>query len=172
MNSMIYETASRLDSTARLAKTAVEILFYAACECALGLALVARGVADVRTNVSGGNDDELEADLAARFPPAKLAVDEAAAHDDLVKVIRLVERPAEGLDLTLDMGGTQFQRRVWEKLRVAFLTSGRPVAGACVADPIALAIPCHHIVRRNRDVAGYRWGIERKHELIGKEAMA
>ena len=86
------------------------------------------------------------------------------------------------------MRGTPFQRRVWEKLRaipigrtvtytelaywVGPLTSARAVASACASNFIALAVPCHRVVRSNRDLAGYRWGIERKRELIRKEAMA
>ena len=108
--------------------------------------------------------------------------------DDLAKVIRFVEKPAKGLQLTLDMRGTPFQRRVWEKLRaisvgrtvtymelarwISPFASPRAVASACAANPIALAIPCHRVVRSNGDLAGYRWGIERKRELIRKEAMA
>jgi len=103
-------------------------------------------------------------------------------------VIRFVDNPAAGLHLTLDMRGTPLHRRVWEKLRaipvgrtvtytelgrwISPLTSARVVAGACAANPIALAIPCHRVVRSDGDLAGYRWGIERKRELIRKEAMA
>jgi AraC family transcriptional regulator of adaptative response/methylated-DNA-[protein]-cysteine methyltransferase len=99
-----------------------------------------------------------------------------------------VDNPAAGLHLTLDMRGTPLHRRVWEKLRaipvgrtvtytelarwISPLTSARVVAGACAANPIALAIPCHRVVRSGRDLAGYRWGIERKRELIRKEGMA
>jgi AraC family transcriptional regulator, regulatory protein of adaptative response / methylated-DNA-[protein]-cysteine methyltransferase len=97
-----------------------------------------------------------------------------------------VDKPAEGLHLSLDMRGTPFQGCVWEKLRaipvgrtvtymelarwIGPLASSRAVAGACAANPIALAIPCHRVVRSNGELAGYRWGIERKRELIRKEA--
>jgi O-6-methylguanine DNA methyltransferase len=86
------------------------------------------------------------------------------------------------------MRGTPLQCRVWEKPRaippgrtvtyselgrwISPLVSARVVAGACAANPIALAIPCHRVVRSDGDLAGYRWGIERKRELIRKEAMA
>jgi len=99
-----------------------------------------------------------------------------------------VDKPAKGLHFTLDMRGTPFQRRVWEKLRaipigrtvsymelahwISPLASARAVAGACAANPIALAIPCHRVVRSNGDLAGYRWGIERKRELLSREAVA
>jgi methylated-DNA-[protein]-cysteine S-methyltransferase/AraC family transcriptional regulator of adaptative response/methylated-DNA-[protein]-cysteine methyltransferase len=127
-------------------------------------------------------------DLAARFPQATLVANGTSVQDDLAEVLRFLEQPADGLHLTLDMRGTSFQRRVWEMLRsisvgktvtyselarrISPLASARAVAGACAANPIALAIPCHRIVRSNDDLAGYRWGIERKRELPKKEAMA
>jgi AraC family transcriptional regulator, regulatory protein of adaptative response / methylated-DNA-[protein]-cysteine methyltransferase len=99
-----------------------------------------------------------------------------------------VEKPAERLHLTLDMRGTAFQRRVWEKLRaisvgravsygevvrwVGPLTSPRAVAGACAANPIALAVPCHRVVCSDSTLASYRWGIERKREMIRRETEA
>jgi AraC family transcriptional regulator of adaptative response/methylated-DNA-[protein]-cysteine methyltransferase len=99
-----------------------------------------------------------------------------------------MEKPAQRLDLILDMRGTPFQRRVWEGLRaigvgktvtyvelaksISPLSSPRAVARACAANAIALVIPCHRVVRSNGSLAGYRWGMERKRELIQKEAMA
>lgn len=200
MNPMMSEAALRLaptagpvrhlpsynDSVSPSAVVAVDILSYATRECALGQVLVARSVKGVCAILLGSGHDELEADLAARFPQATLVASEAAIHDDLAQVIRFVDKPAEGPHLTLDMRGTPFQRRVWEKLRaisvgrtvtytelarwIGPLVSPRVVAGACGANPIALAIPCHRVVRRNGDLAGYRWGVERKRELIRKEA--
>jgi methylated-DNA-[protein]-cysteine S-methyltransferase/AraC family transcriptional regulator of adaptative response/methylated-DNA-[protein]-cysteine methyltransferase len=134
----------------------------------------------------GDRDAELQADLASRFPESTILSNEIAVRGELAKVVRFMEKPTEGLDLTLDMRGTPFQRRVWEKLRaIAFgrtvsymelarwispLASPRAVAGACAANPIALAIPCHRVVRSNGDLAGYRWGIERKRVLLQMEA--
>ncbi len=154
----------------------------------LGPVLVARSVNGVCAILMGADHDELKTDLASRFPQAILVANEAVVHDDLAKVIRFVDKPAEGLHLTLDMRGTPFQRRIWEKLRaipvgrtatymelarwISPLPSARVVAGACAANPIALAIPCHRVVRTNGDLAGYSWGIERKRELIRREAMA
>jgi AraC family transcriptional regulator, regulatory protein of adaptative response / methylated-DNA-[protein]-cysteine methyltransferase len=188
MNLMISETLLQHASSATYADVAVDILSYATGECALGRVLVARSVAGVCAILIGADDDELEGDLAARFPRATLVANEAVVHDDLAKVIRFVDKPAEGLQFTLDMRGTPLQRRVWEKLRaipvgrtvtymelarwISPLVSARVIAGACAANPIALAIPCHRVVRTNGDLAGYRWGIERKRELIRKEAMA
>jgi len=150
--------------------------------------LVARSVDGVCAILIGAEHDEVEADLAARFPQATLIANEAVVHDDLAKVIRFVDNPAAELHLTLDMRGTPLHRRVWEKLRaipvgrtvtytelarwISPLTSARVVAGACAANRIALAIPCHRVARTDGDLSGYRWGIERKRELIRKEAMA
>jgi AraC family transcriptional regulator, regulatory protein of adaptative response / methylated-DNA-[protein]-cysteine methyltransferase len=189
MNLMISETASCTRSPAKHDEPAAEILRYMIGECALGQVLVARSVAGVCATLIGANHEELEADLAARFPQARLvANEEVVVHDDLTKVIRFVEKPTKGLQLALDMRGTSFQRRVWEKLRaipvgrtvtyaelarwVDPLTSARAVAGTCAANPIALAVPCHRVVCSNGDLGSYRWGIERKRELIRREAMA
>ncbi len=170
------------------AATHAEAISYAIRKCALGQVLVARSVTGVCAILIGADRKELEADLAARFPEAILIMDEAVVHDDLAKVIRFMDRPADDLDLPLDIRGTPFQRRVWDALRAIPLgttmtysdlarrldapTSARAIAGACAANPIALAVPCHRVVRSNGGLAGYRWGIERKRRLIEKEAMA
>jgi AraC family transcriptional regulator, regulatory protein of adaptative response / methylated-DNA-[protein]-cysteine methyltransferase len=188
MNLMISETALRPTSAATHDNVAVDILTYATGECPLGQVLVARSIKGVCAILLGAEHDDLEADLAARFPQATLVANELVVHNDLAKVIRFVDRPAEGLRLMLDMRGTPLQRRVWEKLRVipvgrvvtymelarwiGYPASARVVAGACAANPIALAIPCHRVVRTDGDLAGYRWGIERKRELIRREAIA
>ena len=188
MNLMISETALRLTPAAADDNVAVDILTYATGECAVGQVLVARSIKGVCAILLGADHDELEADLAVRFPQSTLVANEPVVHDDLAKVIRVVDRPDEGLHLMLDMRGTPLQRRVWEKLRAISVgrtvtyvelarwigppASARVVAGACTANPIALAIPCYRVVRTDGDLAGYRWGIERKRELIKKEAMA
>ena len=188
MNLMISETALRLTSAATHDNVAVDILTYVTGECPLGQVLVARSIKGVCAILLGVDHHELEADLAARFPQATLVANEPVVHDDLAKVIRFVDTPAAGLHLMLDMRGTPFQCRVWEKLRaipvgrtvtytelarrIGPLTSARAVASACAANPIALAVPCHRVVSRNGDLAGYRWGVERKRELIKREATA
>jgi O-6-methylguanine DNA methyltransferase len=150
--------------------------------------LVTRSIKGVCAILIGDDQRELKTDLAARFLNTRFVANAAAIHDDLAKVIQFVDKPTEGLDLPLDMRGTHFQHLVWEKLRaipvgrtvsytelahsVGPLTSARAVAGACASNPIALAVPCHRVVGVNGNLAGYRWGIERKRELIRKEAMA
>jgi len=168
--------------------SAVDVLSYATSRYALGEVLVARGSKGVCAVLIGDTETELAADLATRFPKSTLLAREIAVRDDLAKVVRFMEKPSDGLDLALDMRGTPFQRRVWEKLRAISVgrtvtytelaklvsppSSPRAVAGACAADPIALAIPCHRVIRSDGDLAGYRWGIERKRNLIRQEVMA
>src|SRR6476659_5029835 len=162
----------------------VDTISYATGESALGRVLVARSISGVCAILIGAHDNELVTDLAARFPEAKLVPDEADVQADLAKVTRFVDKPTEGLDLPLDLRGTPFQRRVWEALRAIPVgttvtygelanTIGAPNAiraGAGAANPIALAVPCHRVVGSDGDLTGYYWGVERKRELIKKEA--
>ena len=106
----------------------------------------------------------------------------------VAKVIGFIEAPQIGLDLPLDVRGTAFQRRVWKELqripagktasyseiakRICFPKSARAVAQACGANTLAVAIPCHRVVRNNGDLSGYRWGVDRKQALLAKERKA
>jgi AraC family transcriptional regulator, regulatory protein of adaptative response / methylated-DNA-[protein]-cysteine methyltransferase len=188
MNLMIVKRAFLTAPAATPAKVPVDVLSYATTGCALGQLLLARSTMGVCAILISNGDKELVADLGARFPEAQLIENKAARHDDLAKVIRFVDKPAEGLYFPLDMRGTPLQRRVWQKLRaipagrtvtymelarwISPFASPRAVADACAANPIALAIPCHRAVCGNTDLAGYHWGIERKRELIRREAKA
>ena len=165
----------------------IDTISYATSKCALGLILVARNVKGVCAISIGDDRIYLETDLVAAFPKAPLIANLMAVEEDLVKVLRF-QRPADGLHLTLDIRGTPLQRRVWEKLRavsvgrtvtymelarrISPLASPRVVAAACAANLIALAIPCHRVISGRGDLSGYRWGVERKRELIRMEAMA
>ena len=192
MNLMISENISRPALERTRTNAEIDTISYAMSTSDLGEVLVARNIKGVCAILIGTSQVELGvelgADLAVRFPEANLVADEAAVHDELAKVIRFVDNPAEGLHLPLDVRGTPFQRRVWEKLRaipvgrtvtytdvanwVGPLTSARAVAGACASNPIALAVPCHRVVRSNGDLGGYRWGVELKREMIRREEMA
>jgi AraC family transcriptional regulator, regulatory protein of adaptative response / methylated-DNA-[protein]-cysteine methyltransferase len=187
MTLMIPRPALRLVPNTRHPNDIVEVISYAAGECALGRVLIARSAGGVCAILIGDAHEELAADLATGFPKAELVADEAVIRDDLARVIHFVDEPSEALYLPLDMRGTAFQRRVWEKLRaipagrtvtymelarwISPLASPRAVAGACAANSIALAVPCHRVVASKVDLTGYRWGIERKRQLIKKEAM-
>jgi methylated-DNA-[protein]-cysteine S-methyltransferase/AraC family transcriptional regulator of adaptative response/methylated-DNA-[protein]-cysteine methyltransferase len=154
----------------------------------LGTVLVARSAHGICAILIGSEAGELTADLAARFPKSMLVQNDQTLDGDLEKILRFIETPARGLDLKLDVHGTPFQRRVWDALcgiptgrtvtyaalarRIGEPGSVRAVANACAANAIALAIPCHRVVRSNGTLSGYRWGVERKRALLAREALA
>jgi AraC family transcriptional regulator of adaptative response/methylated-DNA-[protein]-cysteine methyltransferase len=188
MNLMIAHKALRADPQAKPTTAPVDRLRFAVADCALGKVLMAQSAKGVCAILIGDDAEELAADLARRFPRMTFVPGETAMTETIEAVLRFIEKPAVGLHLKLDMRGTPFQRRVWERLRtipvgrtvsyrelagwISPLASPRAVGAACAANPIALAIPCHRVLRGNGELAGYRWGIERKRELIRREAMA
>jgi AraC family transcriptional regulator of adaptative response/methylated-DNA-[protein]-cysteine methyltransferase len=135
----------------------------------------------------GDEGDELARDLQRRFPqaPAASAQREPGLAAMLAKVIALVEAPHAGLALPLDLRGTPFQQRVWQALRripagstvsyaelaalVGLPNGARAVAGACAANALAVAIPCHRVLRSDGALSGYRWGVQRKQALLARE---
>ncbi len=161
---------------------------FALGSCSLGEVLVAATEVGVCAILLGDDADALLRDLQDRFANAKLIGADPAFETMVAKVVGLIERPAAPLDLPLDIRGTAFQRRVWEALRAipagetrsyAELAAAlgapaavRAAAGACAANPLAVAIPCHRVVRLNGGLSGYRWGIERKRALLAREADA
>jgi methylated-DNA-[protein]-cysteine S-methyltransferase/AraC family transcriptional regulator of adaptative response/methylated-DNA-[protein]-cysteine methyltransferase len=168
-------------------RVAAEIAF-ATRASPIGEVLVARRAIGVCAIFLGSDAEALERDLATSFPGSKLTKDEPRLRDDLSKVVRFIETPDQGLDLPLDIGGTPFQRSVWEVLRTvpvgATITYsalarriGRPsavraVASACAANAIALGIPCHRVILNNGALSGYRWGEERKRALLERESRS
>jgi AraC family transcriptional regulator, regulatory protein of adaptative response / methylated-DNA-[protein]-cysteine methyltransferase len=158
---------------------------FAIGECSLGSILVAASEIGVCAILIGDDPDVLAHDLQDRFPRAKLIGGDAAFERLVAKVVGLVEAPAVGLDLPLDVRGTAFQQRVWQALRdipagrtlsyadlarrIGAPKSVRAVAQACGANPLAVAIPCHRVVRNDGALAGYRWGVERKRTLLERE---
>jgi AraC family transcriptional regulator, regulatory protein of adaptative response / methylated-DNA-[protein]-cysteine methyltransferase len=158
---------------------------FAIGECSLGSILVAASEIGVCAILIGDDPDVLAHDLQDRFPRAKLIGGDAAFERLVAKVVGLVEAPAVGLDLPLDVRGTAFQQRVWQALRdipagrtlsyadlarrIGAPRSVRAVAQACGANPLAVAIPCHRVVRNDGALAGYRWGVERKRTLLERE---
>ncbi|HEY0182954.1 MAG TPA: methylated-DNA--[protein]-cysteine S-methyltransferase [Rhodopila sp.] len=188
MNDTYTGTSSRLHRLGKTGTIPTNSIAFAIGQTALGEVLVARGAMGVCAILIGSDAEELRRDLAARFPADNLVADRSLLRDDLSKAARFIEDPEAGLDLLLDMGGTPFQRRVWNVLRTipagATVTyaevarrigeprSFRAVARACASNPIALAVPCHRVVGSNGALSGYRWGIERKRALIDREAAA
>lgn len=161
---------------------------FAVGQCSLGAILVAATEVGVCAILLGDEPEALVRDLQDRFAKARLIGAEKAFEELVAKAVGLVERPAAPVDLPLDIRGTAFQRRVWEALRaipagetrsygeiaagLGLTRAVRAVARACAANPLAVAIPCHRVVRLGGALSGYRWGIERKRALLGREAEA
>jgi AraC family transcriptional regulator of adaptative response/methylated-DNA-[protein]-cysteine methyltransferase len=160
-------------------------IFFAIAECSLGSILVARSKKGVCAIFIGDDPDALARNLEARFPRARLTGGDPGFEALVAKVIGFVEAPSLGLDLPLDIRGTAFQQRVWQALReipvgstasytdiakrIGAPKSVRAVAGACAANAIAVAIPCHRVVRNDGVLSGYRWGAARKRTLLERE---
>jgi AraC family transcriptional regulator of adaptative response/methylated-DNA-[protein]-cysteine methyltransferase len=164
---------------------AAEIRF-AVGACSLGSILVAASERGVCAILLGDDPQALVRDLEDRFPRARLCGGDAPFERWVAAVVGFVEAPRLGLELPLDIRGTAFQQRVWQALRsipvgstasyqqiaevVGDPRAVRAVARACAANPLAVAIPCHRVVRRDGGLAGYRWGVERKRALLRREA--
>jgi AraC family transcriptional regulator of adaptative response/methylated-DNA-[protein]-cysteine methyltransferase len=159
---------------------------FAIGECSLGSILVAQSEIGVCAILLGDDPDALARDLQDRFPRATLIGGDAEFETLVSRVVGFVEAPGLGLDLPLDVRGTAFQRRVWQALqeipagttvsyteiaaRIGAPKSVRAVAQACAANALAIAIPCHRVVRNDGALSGYRWGVERKRTLLEREA--
>jgi AraC family transcriptional regulator of adaptative response/methylated-DNA-[protein]-cysteine methyltransferase len=165
-----------------------EVIRFAVGQCSLGAILVASSERGVASILIGDRPDALVRDLQDRFPRARLVGGDSDYEALVARVVGLVEAPGLGLDLPLDVRGTAFQQRVWQALReipvgqtvtyadiarkIGSPKAARAVASACAANNIAVAIPCHRVVRNDGSLSGYRWGIERKRILIDREASA
>lgn len=190
-NSRFYESADHLlgmkPSDYRAAGQNTDIRF-AVGQCSLGAILVAQSQRGVCAILLGDDPHALVCDLQDRFRQANLI---GADHDFeqlIAKVVGFIEAPALGLDLPLDVRGTAFQERVWMALRdipagstasyaeiaqrIGAPKAFRAVAQACGANNLAVAIPCHRVVRSDGDLSGYRWGVERKRQLLARETKS
>jgi AraC family transcriptional regulator of adaptative response/methylated-DNA-[protein]-cysteine methyltransferase len=162
-------------------------IVYAVAQLYLGWVLVAATRAGICAIDLGEAPDVLEKRLAQRFPGAQLSQGDAEFSHWVAQVLSFLESPGRGLNLPLDIQGTAFQRRVWMALRT--IPSGstasytevaqqigspkavRAVAHACASNQIAVAIPCHRVLRSNGDLGGYRWGLDRKRALLERERV-
>jgi AraC family transcriptional regulator of adaptative response/methylated-DNA-[protein]-cysteine methyltransferase len=159
---------------------------FAIGECSLGAILVARSDRGVCAISLGDDPDALARDLQDRFPQARLIGGDADFERLVATVVGFVEAPRLGLDLPLDVRGTAFQQRVWQALqdipagttvsyaevarRIGAPAAVRAVAQACGANALAVAIPCHRVMRNDGAISGYRWGVERKRALLQRES--
>jgi AraC family transcriptional regulator, regulatory protein of adaptative response / methylated-DNA-[protein]-cysteine methyltransferase len=160
-------------------------IHFAVGACSLGQVLVAVTQRGVCAILLGDAPEDLVAELRGRFSRADLIPAGRGLEALVAQVVALVETPARGLALPLDVRGTAFQHRVWRALcevpagktlsyaqlaaRLNAPGSARAVAGACAANPIAVAIPCHRVVCSDGRISGYRWGVQRKRELLARE---
>lgn len=159
---------------------------FAIGECSLGSILVASTEKGVCAILLGDEPEQLIRELEKQYPQAELIGGDAAFEALVGQAIALVEQPRQSADLPLDIQGTAFQQRVWQALRqipagttltyaqvaerIGSPGAVRAVAHACATNSIAVAIPCHRVVRSNGSLAGYRWGIDRKQSLLTREA--
>jgi AraC family transcriptional regulator of adaptative response/methylated-DNA-[protein]-cysteine methyltransferase len=164
------------------------IIRFALGQSSLGTLLVAATEHGLCAIFLGDDKDALERDLRERFPKAAFVAAGADFETIVADVARLVDDPSQGLDLPKDVRGTAFQRRVWQALseiphgetrtyreiamRIGAPQAVRAVAGACAANPLAIAIPCHRVLRSDGALSGYRWGAERKRALLARETKA
>ncbi|GKX53638.1 methylated-DNA--[protein]-cysteine S-methyltransferase [Budvicia aquatica] len=162
------------------------LIQFAIAECSLGSVLVARSPKGICTITFGDGPDTLLKNLQDQFPKAELIGSDPGFEQVVAQVIGLIEQPDTPFDLPLDIRGTAFQQRIWNMLRtipagttVSYTQlaemidspkSVRAVANACGQNMIAVAIPCHRVVRLDGDISGYRWGIDRKRALLAREA--
>ncbi|HEY7243569.1 MAG TPA: bifunctional DNA-binding transcriptional regulator/O6-methylguanine-DNA methyltransferase Ada [Xanthobacteraceae bacterium] len=161
------------------------VIRFAVGECSLGSILVAATQKGVCAIELGGDPDALMRSFQHRFRNAELVGDDREFAEMVAKVVAFVEAPRHGLDLPLDVRGTAFQQRVWEAIaaipagstasytqlakRIGAPKAVRAVAQACASNAIAIAIPCHRVVRSDGSISGYRWGVARKRALLARE---
>jgi AraC family transcriptional regulator of adaptative response/methylated-DNA-[protein]-cysteine methyltransferase len=160
-------------------------IHFAVGECSLGAILVAESRRGICAILLGDDPNQLARDLQDQFPRANLIGGDTGFEQRIAEVVGFIEAPALGLNLPLDVQGTAFQERVWQALRaipvgatasyteiahqIGMPKAVRAVASACAANHLAVAIPCHRVVRNDGALSGYRWGVERKRELLERE---
>lgn len=158
---------------------------FAIAETSLGALLVAQSEKGICSIMLNDEPEPLAEELQRIFPHAAMIGDDPAFAALVAKVVSLVENPSAMIDLPLDIRGTAFQLRVWDALRqikpgstlsytqlaekIGSPKAVRAVAGACAANKLAIAIPCHRIIRTDGGLSGYRWGVERKQKLLDRE---
>jgi AraC family transcriptional regulator of adaptative response/methylated-DNA-[protein]-cysteine methyltransferase len=164
------------------------VIRFAVGQCSLGAILVAQSQRGICAILMNDDPNTLVHDLQDQFPKAQLIGGDVEFEQLVAQVVGFIEAPSIGLNLPLDVRGTAFQERVWQALReippgttvsyaeiaqrIGAPKATRAVAQACGANHIAVAIPCHRVVRQDGDISGYRWGVERKRELLRREAAA
>ncbi|KAF0866157.1 bifunctional DNA-binding transcriptional regulator/O6-methylguanine-DNA methyltransferase Ada [Pseudomonas sp. LD120] len=190
-NSRFYATADHMlgmkPSDYRAGGDNADIRF-AVGQCSLGAILVAQSVRGVCAILLGDDPNQLVEELQDKFSRANLIGADRDFEQLIAQVVGFIEAPGIGLDLPLDLRGTAFQERVWQALRripsgstvsyaeiaqrIGAPKAVRAVAQACAANRLAVAIPCHRVVRSDGNLSGYRWGVERKRQLLERESLS
>jgi AraC family transcriptional regulator of adaptative response/methylated-DNA-[protein]-cysteine methyltransferase len=164
-----------------------ETIRWSLHDCSLGRSLIAGSEKGLCALLLGDDEEMLGKELRRRFRRAQLA---PAEHEDARladAVLAQIDAPGSPIDFPLDLRGSPFQKRVWAALRgiplgktasyaeiaraIGAPAATRAVAGACAANPIAVFIPCHRVLRSDGALSGYRWGVERKRELLAREGV-
>lgn len=164
------------------------VIRYAVGRCSLGAILVAATDKGVCAIQLGDDPADLRQELTSRFPKARLVKGDHALERQVAQVIAFVDAPQGSLALPLDVRGTAFQHRVWQELRqirmgetatyteiaarIGSPQAVRAVASACASNPVAVAVPCHRVVRKGGALGGYRWGLARKRKLLDRERQS
>lgn len=190
-HSPFYEAAARdlgMQPAAYRAGGRGSCIRFAVAQCSLGALLVAASAKGVCSILLGDDPAALVRELQDRFGEAELVGADSQFERWVAQVVGFVEAPRIGLDLPLDLRGTAFQRRVWQALRripagetvsyaelarrIGAPRAARAVAGACASNAVAIAVPCHRVVRTDGSLSGYRWGVARKRALLDRERAA
>jgi AraC family transcriptional regulator of adaptative response/methylated-DNA-[protein]-cysteine methyltransferase len=167
---------------------AAEILWYGYGHTALGTLVVAEGRKGVAALFIGDDRARLLRDLTAAFPAARLVHDQDGLAETVAKAVTLVNAPQLGTDLPLDLRGSELELAVWRALQaipsgetrtygalaraLPITATAQDVGAACAANRIAVAVPCHRVVKADGSISGYRWGVKRKRRLINLEGVA
>ena len=154
---------------------------------ALGTVLVAASSKGVAAILIGEDSGALCRELAGAFPQANLTSDEVGLGSMVVQVVAFLEEPQQGLALPLDIRGSALEQAVWQRLRavpagetitygeiaktLALPATAQDVGAACAANVLAVAVPCHRVVKADGSISGYRWGVRRKRKLINREGI-
>ena len=166
----------------------IEEIHFAFGKFSLGLVLITATGKGIAAILLGDGQDELHRELVYAFPQAHLVADETGLADNVAKIVAFLDAPHQGLDLPLDIRGSAQEQAVWQALRnvpagqtitygqIAKLlplpATAQDVGAACAANVLAVAIPCHRVVKADGSISGYRWGVHRKRKLINREAVA
>ena len=166
----------------------IEEIHFSFGKFSLGLALIAATGKGIAAILLGDGQDELHRELVYAFPQAHLVSDQTGLADKVAKIVAFLDAPHLGLDLQLDIRGTAQEQAVWQALRnvpagqtvtygqiaksLALPATAQDVGAACAANLLAVAIPCHRVVKADGSISGYRWGVHRKRKLINREAVA